>query len=236
VDQAEPPPWYASIFAIPPTPGLLLGIVGLVLVAVGSALPWYSVEGRFPGAGYPEFSTIVGFDGLNGLFVHPQLEQNLGLAPPSIGFPVVLVFAFSAFLKVRKLIRTTTHRMRGSTMVRGSLIVLVPVIATLVVVTQVPLFIPADAPAEARAMGQHVSAQPLGGAATVTLQTPTSGPQEGQLRWGFGPAVWVMLAAVVVMNVGSRLDVRAARRALGQLQQQQQQAGEEPPPPPGRAI
>lgn len=229
-------PWYAQVFAIPPTPGFWVGMGGLVLVAVGSALPWYSVQGRFPGAGYPELTTIVGFDGLNGLFVHPQLEANLGLSPPPVGFPVTALFILSAFLKFRKLVRSTTHRMRGATMVRGSLMVVVPILVTLVVVTQVPLFVPADAPPVARAMADQVSGQPFGGSANLTLETPSSGLQPGDLSWGFGPAVWVMAVAVVLMNVGSRLDERFARKAFERLEAEQRREGPPPPPPTGRAI
>lgn len=187
-----------------------LGFAGLALIIIASALPWYTVSARFPTAGYNEFTPVVQFDGLNGLFVHPELKANLGLAPPAVGFPVAVLFIISAALKVRKILRSATTKMRSGTLVRGSLLVLIPFVATVIVVSQATLFVPADAPTQARDVAQTISSQPLGGTSQVTLEAPTSALHQGELRWGFGPAVYLMVASVVILNLSSRLEIRSA--------------------------
>jgi len=215
------PPWYRLLFSIPPTPGMWLGLAGLVLIVLASALPWYTVSARFETAGYPDMTPILQFDGINGLFVHPDLKANLGLTPPAVGFPVALLFVVSSFLKVRKLVRSASHKMRAGTLVRGSLVVLLPLAATVLAVGLGALLVPADAPTEVHDLVGTVSGQPLGGAAQFTLDTPSAPAQPGSLEWGFGPALWVMAAAALIMNVGSRMEVHSARRAQRALREAQ---------------
>lgn len=205
------------LFAIPATPGVWMGIVGLALFVVASALPWYVISAKFPFAGYPDYTTIIQFDGISGLYVDPELKSNLGLSPPSVAFPVAIVFAVTAFFKIRKLIRTTQHKMRAGTLFRSSLTILIPLTITLAAITQIPSIIPADAPQQVKDLGHSIAAQPFGGEDNFTFEPAPGFPQSGQLRWGFGPALWVMILAAVVMNLGSRLEMRAYRKAARQL-------------------
>jgi hypothetical protein len=183
-------------------------------------LPWYTITALFPSAGYDAWTVIIQFDGLNGLYVDPQVKSRIGLGVSPIGFPIVILFVISAFRKIRKLIRSTTHKARSASLLRGSLNILIPVGITLGIITQFASFIPDDAPPEIKALGQAIASQPFGGQQEFTLRDELGLEHSGSLGWGFGPALWVMVAAAVIMNVGSQWEKRAARKGFEQLRAQ----------------
>lgn len=205
------------LFAMPASPGLWLGIGGMVMFLVAAFLPWYTISAKFPSAGFNDWTVIIQFDGLNGLFVHGDLKTRLGLGVPAVGFPLIILFVVSFFFKIRKLVRSTSHKARSASLFRGSINILIPVILTIIVISQFALFIPGDAPPEIKDLGQAIAGQPFGGERNFTLTDDVGLQHQGSLRWGFGPALWVMIAAAALMNLGSQLEKRIARKALKEL-------------------
>jgi hypothetical protein len=216
---ADDGPVKRPLFAMPASPGLWFGIIGMAMFLLSALLPWYTISAKYPSVPeFREWTVIIQFDGINGLFVHPQLKEKLGLGVPSVGFPLIIFFAISFYFKLRKLIRSTSHKARSASLFRGSINILIPVILTIVIISQFALFIPGDAPPEAKDLGQAIAGQPFGGERNFTFTDSLGFQHQGSLRWGFGPALWIMVAAAVLMNVGSQMEKRVARKALRELQ------------------
>jgi hypothetical protein len=195
------------------TPGVWVGIAGYILMVAASLLPWYNVSARVPSVqGFADMTSIIQFDGVNGLYVHPLLKEGLGLGVPAIGFPFAILFLFSALMKIRKIIRSNQHKMRAATLTRSSFLILIPLIITLAAIMTLPNFVPSSAPVEAQNLAHAVAAQPFGGSSHFTFDAPQTGLEGGDLQWGFGPAIYVMIAAALLMNVGSQLEMRVYRR------------------------
>ncbi len=210
------------------TPGVWLGIVGFALIVAASLLPWYTISAQVPPA-YPQMTTIIQFDGISGLYVHPDLRTGLGLGVPSVGFPIAVIFVISALFKIRKIIRSSTRKMRAATLARSSIMIAIPLVATFIAISMLPSFLPASAPTQAHALARAVSAQPLGG--STSFEFPGVGtPLQGTLQWGFGPALWVMIGAAVLMNLASKLEMRAYRKAAHALEMEQAERLETAPP------
>lgn len=206
------------------TPGVWLGIAGYVLLVAASLLPWYNVSAQLPGLPAPnafqDMTTIIQFDGLNGLFVHEQLKSALGFGVPSIGFPFAIFFFISAILKIRKIIRSNQHKMRAATLVRSSIAILVPFAVTLAAIYTIPSYLPASAPAQAQILAHAISSQPFGGSQQFDFPDPANpvATTTGTLQWGFGPALYLMIVAAVLMNLGSQLEMRVYRRVTHELE------------------
>ncbi len=201
------------------TPGVWVGIAGYALMVAASLLPWYNVSARVPGIepyvhthDFDNMTTIIQFDGINGLFVHPLLKEALGLGVPAVGFPFAVLFLISALLKIRKIVRSNQHKLRAATLTRSSFLILIPLAVTLIAIMTLPNYVPASAPVEAQNLAHAVAAQPFGGSSDFSFQVPLAGTQQGTLEWGFGPAIYVMIAAALLMNVGSQLEMRLYRR------------------------
>lgn len=197
--------------AIARSPGVLLGSAGYLLFLIATFLPWYFVSVLAPGTPFGSETTVLQFDGINGLYVHPNLQAVLGFSAPSVGFPVGLVFLFSVPFKIRKLMRSSTKKLRAATLFRSSLLTIVPAIATIALIVLLPSFIPAGAPTVVHQMAGQISSHPVAGSAPIVF--PAGVPVAAQMHWGFGSALFLMIVASVLMNLGSQFERRAHRRA-----------------------
>ena len=208
-------PIRAILKAIAASPGVWLGIGGYALALFATFLPWYFVAVRAEGTQFDPLTTVLQFDGLNGLFVHPELKPVLGVSAPSVGFPIGLLFLITIPFKVRKLLRSSAKKMRAVTLLRSSIYTVVPAIATIALIVLLPSFIPADAPLIAHEMAGDIASQPLGGGSPIVFQRdlPVRVAVPAEMHWGFGPALFLMLVAAVLMNLGSRLERRSQSRA-----------------------
>jgi hypothetical protein len=214
------------------TPGVWLGLSGYVLLVVASLLPWYNISAQIPGV-YDGVTTIIQFDGINGLFVHPDLKAAVGFGVPSVGFPIAIFFILSAVLKIRKIIRSNEHKMRAATLVRSSIAILVPFVVTLAAILAIPSAIPSSAPAQAQSLAHAVAAQPFGGSAAFDFPNATDPTTQnhGNLYWGFGPALFLMIVSAVLMNLGSQLEMRSYRKAMHELEMEGAETREQSPNP-----
>ena len=77
--------------------------------------------------------------------------------------------------------------------------------------------------------GLPIGAQPFGGTQSFAfsvkvteLAPPITVP--GALFWGFGPALWVMIGAAVLLNLGSRLEMYAFKKKHQEMMESQGQA------------
>ena len=220
------PSFKSLLVAAGMTPGVWLGIGGYVLLVVASLLPWYNVSANIPNV--PPYdqgmTTLIQFDGVNGLYVDQNLKAAVGFGVPAVGFPVGILFLISAVFKIRKIIRSNEHKMRAATLTRSSIAILVPLAVTLAAIYSIPSFLPSSAPVQAQALAHAISDQPFGGSAPFSFPHPTladpSATSVGTLQWGFGPALLLMVIAAVLMNVGSQLEMRVYREATHQLELQ----------------
>lgn len=219
--QAPPPPPPPALpqkpkglfFVIPPSLGTFVGIAGMVLFLYASTLPWYSIAGRLPSLGFPDWTPLIGFDGITGLSVHPELQNRIGLAVPSIAFPLILIFLISFYFRLRGLMRAPSHRVRSKSFLRGTLWVIVPIAITLALLMMLPSLVPASAPTQAHDLAQQIAANPSGGESDFQVTDPLGTTHNGQVRWGFGPGVTFLLAAAALMAAGAVLDRAAGLRA-----------------------
>jgi hypothetical protein len=216
------------------TPGVWLGLGGYVLLVIASLLPWYNISAQIQGvSGFETMTTIVQFDGINGLYVHPNLKSAVGFGVPTVGFPIAIFFILSAILKIRKIIRSNEHKMRAATLVRSSIAILVPFAVTLVALMAIPAALPSSSPPEAQALAHAIAAQPFGGTQPFTfpnLVDPTV-TNSGTLQWGFGPALYLMVVSAVLMNVGSQMEMRSYRKAMLQVELEGAERREQSPNP-----
>jgi hypothetical protein len=219
--DASDPTFRAVLQAAGMTPGVWLGIGGYVLFVLASFLPWYSVSGQIPGVPpYDQRTTIIQFDGLNGLYVHDDLKAALGFGVPAVGFPIAVFFVLGAIMKIRKIIRSNEHKMRAATLTRSSIAILLPFALTMVAIFALPAIIPSAAPAQAQDLARAIAAQPFGGSAQFSFPNPLipGASNTGTLWWGFGPALWLMVVAAFTMNLGSQLEMRVYRRVIRELE------------------
>ena len=224
-DGTGDPSFRAVLQAAGMTPGVWMGIGGYVLFVVASFLPWYFVSAQIPGVPpYENPTVIIQFDGLNGLFVHQDLRTALGFGVPAVGFPIAIFFMISGILKIRKIIRSNQHKMRAATLTRSSFAILIPFGLTLVAIYTIPMFVPDTAPNQAQFLAQAIAERPFGGAQQFNFPDPANpaATRTGTLQWGFGPALFLMLAAAFIMNFGSQLEMRIYRRITKELELQAQ--------------
>jgi hypothetical protein len=96
------------------------------------------------------------------------------------------------------------------------------VAVTLSIIFTLPNFIPASSPAQAHQLAEAIAANPFGGSSSFTFQDPVipGRTHTGTLSWGFGPALFLMVVAAVMMNLGSQLEMRVYRQAIRELEAQ----------------
>ena len=65
-----------------------------------------------------------------------------------------------------------------------------------------------------------ISSQPFGGSQQFEFPDPGNplATTTGTLQWGFGPALYLMVVAAVLMNLGSKLEMRVYRRVTHELE------------------
>ena len=212
-EEAPPDPERKGYFKTPPTLGTFLGIGGMVLFLLAASLPWYNVSGLFPAAGYSEWTTLIQFDGVRGLYVLPELRERLGFQMPSFFFPFVLLLVFTFLLRLRRLRNAKTPAERGKSFLKGTIGIVLPIAVAVLVISQIPNFIPPDADPEVSRLGQEIGTHPFGGEAQFTFPGPINGTAvTGDLRWGFGPALTVMAAAAGLLVFAAIIEYGAGRR------------------------
>ncbi len=202
-------------FTARPNIGTWIGVTAMFTFLFATALPWYAVVAEVDP--YVARTTIIEFDGLRGLTVDPRLADLFDFSMPSFLLPVTLIVAIALIFRLRSLFKAPTAAKRAWTFVRGTIGILLPVGVAVFIISQVPSFVPPDAPGEIHQLGVAIGSQPFGGQETleVNITSPQSqyqGEATAILEWGFGPALYVMIGAVVLYVVAAAIEMGASRR------------------------
>jgi hypothetical protein len=209
-------PSFAQRFTARPNLGTWIGVVAMVTFLVATALPWYSVVATVDP--FLPRTTIIEFDGLRGLTVDQRLREVFDFSMPSFLLPVTLIVAIALVFRLRSLFKAPTPGKRAWSFVRSTIGILLPLGVALFIISQVPSFVPPDAPGELQELADAVGQKPFGGTKElhVTIrpdQSPTyAGEADIFLEWGFGPAVYVMIGAVGLYIVAAAIEMGASRR------------------------
>lgn len=209
-------PGFARRFTARPNLGTWLGVVAMFTFLVATALPWYSVVATVDP--FLERTTIIEFDGLRGLTVDQRLRDVFDFSMPSFLLPITVIVAIALLFRLRSLFKAPTPGKRAWTFVRSTIGILLPLAVALFIISQVPSFVPPDAPDEIQQLAHAVGTQPFGGTDHIHVtispgQSPIYvGEADVYLEWGFGPAVYVMLGAVALYFIAAAIELGAARR------------------------
>lgn len=209
-------PTFARRFTARPNMGTWIGVLAMFTFLVATALPWYSVVASVDP--FIERTTIIEFDGLRGLTVDQRLKDVFDFSMPSFLLPVTVIVAIALLFRLRSLFKAPTPGKRAWTFVRSTIGILLPLGVAVFIISQVPSFVPPDAPSEIQHLGQAVGSRPFGGTEDIHVTiTPGQSPlyvgeADVHLEWGFGPAVYVMLGAVALYFIAASIEMGASRR------------------------
>jgi len=214
-DDADGPRSFKDRFTARPNLGTWIGVVAMFTFLVATALPWYRVSAEVQP--YIERTTIIEFDGIRGLTVDPRLNAVFDFALPSVLFPVTLIVAIALVFRLRGLFKAPSPGKRAWTFVRATIGILLPIGVAVFIISQVPNYVPPDAPGEIQQLARAVGSQPFGGREEMHVNVTTAGaPFTGEadvlLEWGFGPALYVMIGAVGLYIVAAAIEMGASRR------------------------
>ncbi len=200
-------------FTARPNIGTWIGVLAMFTFLFATALPWYTISAEIDP--YVQRATIIEFDGLRGLYVDERLAEFLDFGLPNVLLPITLIVAVMLVFRLRSLFKAPSPGKRAGSFIRSTVGILLPIGLALFVITQVPNFVPPDAPTEIHQLAASIGSQPLGGSERLEINTsvpPISGQATVSMDWGFGLALYVMIGAVGLYIVAAMIEASASRR------------------------
>jgi hypothetical protein len=185
---------------------LLIGVVGTILVLVGSFTTWFAVNADIQS---PEASVqtngmveLIRFDGGSGLSVN-MLQKGQGMTSLfSFSVPIGIILLATILFTILDIIGAKSGKSLGAKYLLGGIMPIVFFIVIIVAVSSIASLASGTAvsvsqgsvPPETDAVFKTVSASPLGGA----WQGPLGGYSFVALSWGLGLGAWLLILGGII--------------------------------------
>lgn len=185
---------------------LIIGVVGTILVLVGSFTTWFAVNAdiQSPEAGVQTNGMVelIKFDGGSGLSVN-MLQKGQGMTSLfSFSVPVGIILLATILFTILDIIGAKSGRGLGVKYLLGGIMPIVFFIVIIIAISSISSMASGTAisvsqgsvPPETDAVLKTVSASPLGGA----WQGPLGGYSFVALTWGLGLGAWLLILGGII--------------------------------------
>ena len=218
--------------------GNILCIVGLIIAIFGLLLPWYSVSVNVSIPNYPNIglSDMIKIDGINGV----QVTLPNGDGPIPLGsfvLPFSVLIAISIVFLILATVGIAQSKKLGRKYIGRGIRLLVPFIVAFGILMALGSILPLIAPIgsntnfDVSSTINAVSSAPFGGEKTVPIQNINVNGGQVDLKWGFGPGLYLLLFAGIILIVAGAIEIAAKSTFFEQRQFEKQKKKEKPKTP-----
>lgn len=215
---------------------LIIGLIGTILVLIGTMTTWYAVSGDIQSA---EVSTqgkvdLISFSGMDGLRVN-TLQKGAGMTG-LFGFliPFGLVLVANIIFTIMDLIGAKSGKKLGLKYLLGGIMPIVTFIMIIAVIGSLGGLVPqvtqmasqagGSVPQDAAALLTSVSSSAFSGG----YQGPFGGYSSVSLSWGMGIGAWLMLIGGIIKIVAGVIMIAAAPKDVPAVKAKVVQAAQFP--------